>query len=536
MKVLPELFRRRGAPAESSCGVAFRAETGEVVVAERTADGAFRVSSVPLQENRAVNVVEAEIRTAVLGWSAHTDRSQLISGTGADDETVLRALVEGVKNIPNATATSFAWARTPDQKITITQAERHDVERTTRELGAWLARQWPPHFPSHKRGRLRVETATHALVRLWLKDAAALRPEARTVAFLTAGREGYAVGLWGQETGLIYETEELFEDEASPEMAAAHICESVAKLFAPASLARLGLAPLSCVVVAPVAALAGTLIELLRHESGESLEIERAGFAGPAGEWREVDQATALALGALLDDARVPRIDLASELEADYLSLVRAKEERALAEEGRQTSRAKVALFAPFLFGAGVLLAFYLDLWREAARLRAETAVEQRRGETLRAEATLRVAAKDHFAEYVALTNQTLDLRRRQPATAQLLNDLNQQWPSGDPSWFISEMKTAAGGAVEFKGRTKREESVTAFTHGLEFSNGLFTSISNNIQTANSAGGALAGSVPPGAPDLEFTVRAVYTPLQLGNAAPGPSPDPSSMTAAGGRR
>ncbi|MEJ7617699.1 MAG: hypothetical protein WKF30_12215, partial [Pyrinomonadaceae bacterium] len=133
----------------------------------------------------------------------------------------------------------------------------------------------------------------------------------------------------------------------------------------------------------------------------------------------------------------------------------------------------------------------------------------EHRAESLKAEANLRVAAKQHFAEYVALTEQTLELRRRQPATAQLLNDLDGQWPAGDLSWFISEMRTTAGGSLELKGRTLREESVTAFTRGLEFSNGLFTNISNNIQTANPAKGEAQSNAP-----LDFTIRAVYTPLQ----------------------
>lgn len=119
------------------------------------------------------------------------------------------------------------------------------------------------------------------------------------------------------------------------------------------------------------------------------------------------------------------------------------------------------------------------------------------------------MTAKQHFTDYVTLTEQTLELRRRQPATAQLLNDLNQQWPAGDASWFISEMKTTGGGSIELKGRTMREESVTAFTRGLEFSNGLFTNVSNNLQTAPSAAGETGKTAP-----LEFIVRAVYTPLK----------------------
>ncbi len=513
---------RRGQTRENYYGVALDSDSQEVVVAERLPGAGFQIWRVGLDEHRAVNIADAEIRTAALGWSAHTDRSQSVDGAavGADDEAVLYALVDAAKNIPQAERSSFSWSRTPDRKIAITQAERSDIERTAAIISPWLSAQVPPHLPLKRQPRLRIETATRAIARLWLSEAGERsRKQQRTVAFVTVGREGYAVGLWSAEAGLIYETEELFEADASPEMAIAHTCESVVKLTATPSLARLSLESISTIVVSAVSGLEDTLIAALTEAlfQHEGVMVERVCFSGTRDgknpttttAARYLDQATALALGFVLGGSQIPAINLASSLDAEYEALVAAKQEHLLVEERRVVTIAKAAMFAPLVLAASVMMASYVDLRRESSQLSAQTLAEQSRAEALKAEAALRVTAKQHFSEYVTLTDQMLELRRRQPATAQLLNDLNHQWPTGDTSWFISEMRTMGGGLIELKGRTAREESVTAFTRGLEFSNGLFTNISNNIQTANFA----SGEASKGPLLLDFTIRAIYTPL-----------------------
>lgn len=534
----PVRFTPRRAPAqETYCGLAFDDETNEVILAERAQDddgGGFTIWSVPRSEQRTVNVIMTEVRTTVLGCSAHTDRSQLIE-YAAHDEAVLATLSDAIKRNSQHALTSYAWARTPEGKITITQADRADVERTVNEATMWLDAQRAPY--QSLRPHLRVETATRAIARLWLYEASdERRIAARTVALLTANGEGYALGLWSNETGLIYETEERFEIGGTIEMACAHTCESLIKLISPASLAQLSLPAVTTVVVSTTRALHQTLAEMLRAELNASeVGIEPVRFSGAissitrnapedgsdenGGAGVDLNQATALALGMLLAGAEIPLLDLTSDPTNDYNELLAARTHTAHIAESRRRQIAKAALIAPFVFAAGLLCATYADLSYETSQLRRQIAAEEKLAQTLHAAANLRVAAKGHFAEYISLTDQTLECRRRQPAIAQLFNDLNQQWPAGDPSWSVSEMKTTAGGGIEFKGRTKREEAVTAFTHGLEFSNGLFSNVSNEIQIANSgsnpAGGANqnVGASFVTAP-LDFTVRAVYTPLQ----------------------
>ncbi|HVG38868.1 MAG TPA: hypothetical protein VM870_06250 [Pyrinomonadaceae bacterium] len=530
--------RRRQNISASVCGLAFSDDNDEVVMAERSPLGGFHVWSAPRGEERALNITASEIRTAIIGHSAHTERFAQYEAEGLDDRTLLGVLADAVNHHPQREALAFGWARTPNNIVALTQAERADVERTTKRVADWLERQKLPHWRAGVPQRVRVETATRAVARLWLSEAGPRRLN-ETVAFLIVGREGYAVGLWNAATGLAYETEEKFEPDATADMATAHTGESLLKLISPVNLARLSLGEISTVVVSIVRVLDDALSEWLRRElTARGISFERVSFRGAAESEAgkiscravELDQATALALGSLFDDAQIRLIDLARDVTAEHEELLRLDELTTLAATRSAANGARAAIFAPFVLGLGVLCASYLDTLDEASTLRQQTAAEQQRGRVLAAEAALRVAARQHFAEYVALTDQTLELRRRQPATAQLLNDLNQQWPGDDASWFISEMKTMAGGVLEFKGRTKKEEAVTAFTHGLEFSNGLFVGVSNNIQSATTGG---PGVAPPfvtenAPPALDFIVRAVYTPLrpvQAGiNGAPPSSP------------
>lgn len=524
---------RRKQTIETSCGIAFDAETNEVVVAERAPKsvGGFHIWSVPHDENRALNIIATEVRTAITGRSAHTERYPQFETDGLDEQALLGTLAHSIEHNPHREEMSFAWGRTPDGVVAITQADARDVAHTTEQTTHWLQRQKLPHWRTTQ--RLRIETQTRAIARLWLSENAAAHAQeaTETIAFLTVGREGYAVGLWNTLTGLAYETEEQFEPDASPEMATAHTCESLVKLIDPSNLARLSLGAVSVVVVSIVRSLDEMLFARLGEELrelGDHITLERVQFSGavnaPAAETTEtgeigcrstyINQATALALGALLDSPQVPLIDLAHDLTAEYKKLLEIKElsERLVAQT--KANIAKAAIFAPLVLGLSVLCASYLDLSFQSSKLQQQTAAEQKRAKTLAAEAALRVAAKQQFAEYVALTDQTLELRRRQPASAQLLNDLNQQWPGNDPSWFISEMKSTAGGALEFKGRTKKEEAVTAFTHGLEFSNGLFVNVSNSIQSTTGNAATPSASENAAAPSLDFIVRAAYTPLQ----------------------
>lgn len=517
------LFGRARQTAKSRCGLAFDDETGEIVVAERAVGdgggdaGGYNVWRVPGDERRAINVTADEVRTVITGWSAHTDRSRTLGDAGGgddDDETIWRSLAEAATTLPDADAINFAWARTPDRRVTVTQAERNDVERAAARVTRWLDEQRPSHSPLVRQPRLRMETATRLVARLWFADAggeARRRGATGTTVFVVVGRAGYGVGLCGASpTGLVYETEESFEPDAAAETAIAHAAESIGKLVSPTNLSRLGLeGPVSIVFGASSAEREEVLRHALADEFDEDAAIEPIRFSGASGsgDYGALDQATAFALGAILDAGEIPTVDLASDLEAQHRTLIAGKEEREARVARRRVTLAKIAIWAPFVLGASLLFASYVDLRRDEARTLEQTKIEEQRAAALKVESNLRLAAKQHYAEYAALTQQTLELRRRQPATAQLINDLNQQWPIGDSSWHVAEMKTLVGGAIELKGRTAREESVTAFTRGLEFSNGLFTNVSNNIQTAT--GDAARAGVAP----LDFTVRAVYAPL-----------------------
>jgi len=114
------------------------------------------------------------------------------------------------------------------------------------------------------------------------------------------------------------------------------------------------------------------------------------------------------------------------------------------------------------------------------------------------------------------LLDNLIALRNRQPATHQLLTDLNERWPA-EPSWTIREINVK-GANVEIKGRTKNEQAITSFAKSLEFSNGLFSGIltRNNVAN-NSVGLAIAPSRQQVSSSnlIEFTITSTYAPLAL---------------------
>jgi len=115
------------------------------------------------------------------------------------------------------------------------------------------------------------------------------------------------------------------------------------------------------------------------------------------------------------------------------------------------------------------------------------------------------------------LLDNLIALRNRQPATHQLLTDLNSRWPE-EKSWTIREINVK-GANVEIKGKTRNEQAITSFAKSLEFSNGLFSGILTRNNVANNS----LGVASPAAQQIfassvvEFTITSTYAPLALPN-------------------
>src|SRR5215211_5823334 len=176
------MFKRNHSEQLSSpCGLAFDDRNGQIVIAEYAAAGGFDIYKAVIGERRAINVISNDLRTTLTRGNAHTDALPLSVAPDASEETILKAIIEKTNGDKTHLLT---FTRTPDCRIIITQ------DKT-----------------------LRAETRTRAISRLW--RATQTDTPLGTAAILVLGEDDYTIGLWSEQSGLVYETEEAFERGAS---------------------------------------------------------------------------------------------------------------------------------------------------------------------------------------------------------------------------------------------------------------------------------------------------------------------------------
>ena len=200
--------------------------------------------------------------------------------------------------------------------------------------------------------------------------------------------------------------------------------------------------------------------------------------------------------------------------------------ERQLATASQTTARFRVALVSillPFVAALAISIALFIDNSVEALRLQAHIDEETATAQKLAQANSDYESSKANFAAFQSLLDNLIALRNRQPATHQLLTDLNQRWPD-ETSWFIREINVK-GANVEIKGKTKNEQAITSFAKSLEFSNGLFSGILTRNSVANNS---LGVATSPAAPQMssssviEFTITSTYAPLAIPNKTTAP--------------
>jgi Tfp pilus assembly protein PilN len=508
-------LKKRSQPkTESPCGIAYDAQNGQVVLAEFAEGGTgFDIYRVMENEPRSVNITSTDIRTTLTGGNAHTDQAQLPVGADAPDEAILRALISATEADPH----SFAFSRTPDSRIVVTQVEQTSLSDLVRRTEQWLETQQPPHVVS-RQVSISAETRTRAIARVW-KASRNVPSETGTVGFLLMGPNDYAVALWSEESGLVYETEEVFERGAGMEIKCLHARDMFRRFIADPSLAKLRLGPVSRVVVSASADYGDMILQMLHQaEYLRNVTVEPVSLElGASDEDASLDQPTALAIGALLQEDYMPACNLAVSPQArlDEINLAAAAREQV--NTRRKARAAMLAIAVPLVAVFAFLGACWMDYNVETSQLRAKIDEETQIAAQLKQANADYESSKANFGTFRALLDNLITLRQRQPATHQLLSDLNARWPQ-DPTWYISEINVK-GGNVEIKGRTKNEQSITSFAKSLEFSNGLFSAIltRNNVQ-GNAGPGQFPGAASTTDSSIrEFSVLATYAPL----ATPG---------------
>lgn len=475
----------------------------------------------------------------------------------ADDDFVNSLLIE-TANLAGAETSSSSffdtnldemacdWSRLPDGEVAVTDLPKDHFLYATGLLDSWLEggrnQQEEVSWPSSM--NLVMETPLRAVLRLYLSAQGFSRPaqvegetsstgDGPTLAILIVSSAGFAHGLWSPQHGLHKELGEAFmsdapeeevsvsssslSDEVLQELREASIGHAVSRF---AGLVRSGLAkPERLAFAASADTLPAVREALSRFADAAGLPLDEIPVA--------LEEAVAQGLMLGTDESAVPVINLAGDLRR-RASLAQEEEERARrALRTRRRANLALAMAAPLV----IALTFVLSSWLYARAVSVKLAhdnrvelAEQARLKPIQAE---RKSAVENIKWFQTVVNQILDRRSKQSNTVRLFEDLNARWPSDDATWYVKEMTVSSTGALEIKGLTKREESVTAFNRSLEFSGGLFTNAYPQVVSAVPAASGTTGvataqlSNNPVAPGItSWVVKASYTPLA--SQPPGP--------------
>ena len=496
----------------SPCGLAFDDRNGQIIIAEFASSGGFDIHKAVLGERRAVNLLSSDLRTTLTSGNAHTEPLPLPISIDASEETILKAVLEKTNRDTTLRAN---FIRTSEGRIIATQVDASALDQTIERTDKWLQDQLPEHFKTGD-SSLRVETRTRVITRLW--RATQVDMPTGTTAILVLGENDYTIGLWCEQSGLVYETEEDFEPGASTEIKCIHTKDTLAKFITSASLAKLRLPNVTAVVLSAADSYGESMLSLLN----DSIEVNsvRVDPLYIDNKSTPLDQPTALAIGALLDHSAVPPCDLAIGPEA---RLNEIESERQLATASQTAARFRVALVSillPFVAALALLIALFIDNSVDGLRLQRHIDEETATAERLAQANSDYESSKANFAAFQALLDNLITLRNRQPATHKLLTDLNDRWPD-EPSWTVREINVK-GANVEIKGRTKNEQAITSFAKSLEFSNGLFSGILTRNNVTNNTVGVATSPAPQqlsSSSVIEFTITSTYAPLALPTTA-----------------
>ena len=510
--------RNQSAQPQSPCGLAFDHRNGQIVIAEYAANGGFDIYRAIIGERRSVNLASTDLRTTLTKGNAHTDAPSLPVSPDAAEEDILRTIIERSQGDQSHV---LAFTRTPDARIVVTQVEALAVTEIVRRTDQWLDDQQPEHTQPQEK-TLRAETRTRAITRLWRASLGDIQPTG-TAAILVIGDNDYAIGLWSEQTGLVYETEELFEPGAGIEIKCQHARDVFTKFVAPASLAKLKLPEVTNAVLSAADGYADSMLALLNESSElDGIRIEHVSIN--IGDATRLDQPTAFAIGSLLDHETIPACNLAV---TPQMRLDEIERERNLKDRTANSHKARAAVLAiliPLVAVIAFTMAAWMDNGIEHVRLNSRINEETLTGQKLAQANSDYESSKANFAAFHSLLDNLITLRQRQPAAHQLLSDLNQRWPQ-DPTWYISEINVK-GANVEIKGKTKNEQAITSFAKSLEFSNGLFTGIltRNNVEGNSPNSAPQQQNQPPRSSVIEFTILSTYAPLATpGKAVAGPA-------------
>ena len=511
--------RNHSVQLSSPYGLAFDDRNGLIIIAEYAPEGGFNIRRPVVGERRAINILTTDLRTTLTRGNAHTEALPLSLPSDAAEETVLKAILEKTNG---DTTHQLNFIRTPDNRIIATQVDASAVDEIVHRTLKWLEDQQPDHVKTEGK-TLRAETRTRAIIRLW--RATQTDPPVGTAAILVISDNDYAIGLWSEEAGLVYETEEAFEPGASSAIKCTHTRDMLARFITSASLAELKLPNVTSVVLSAAESYGNSMLSMVRDSVEfnsvrvQSLCLDKGGTP--------IDQPAALAIGALLDHVTVPACNLTVGPQARLNQIKSDRELTTASETAARFRVAVVCMILPFVVALALLLALFTDNFLQTVRLQAQIDDETATAQKLATSNSDYESSKANFGAFQSLLDNLITLRNRQPATYQLLIDLNDRWPR-EESFLIAEINVKSAN-VEIKGKTKNEQAITSFAKSLEFSNGIFSGILTRTVANNSVVAATSAPRQPSSSNvIEFTITSMYAPLALPNKTPSTVTSPNT--------
>jgi hypothetical protein len=460
--------------------------------------------------NIGCQLPHAQLATAASLYTANTDRWRPTVAQSSSDEEVTAEVLRHLAARPRSLHAqndhlATDWARTQDGGFTLTQVDAHAVSSAIQfclECSGGVPSDAPGPPPS-----VRIETQMRALVRYCLSSQPGL-PANRGCAVVLFGTHGYAIALYSNDTGFVYETEQSHNFQADHAAIASNAGMTLSNLLSPESLAEIGLPPVTSVIVAGRSEIAA---EFQAYTQSYLPDVATNKLTDPLGV--AIGPFEAIARGLLAEVSIVPRINLSDDLSS---RLERLQDQRQAAHRFHYELRSRKACFAliaPVLCCLAVIGSSLVYLHRERAATDAKLVDERAEAIRLKRAQEFRDIAERRLNWLVAVNNQILAIKSQQPAAVDLLIDLDKRWPSSDPSWHITSLKATGNGLIEIQGTSDHEESVRAFATSLEFG-GQFTGIQPDIKQVLPQGSQESPLVSPSEPHhYAFTIRGSYGPF-----------------------
>jgi hypothetical protein len=521
MKIL-NFGKRKGQLISPPIGLAFDESTDEIVTAERGRDGIIEIKRFPRAESRMTNVTSSDIYTAVMDWKVRRRLLVTEFSEHTDTRTIDRFISENSKEVIQASLEerSCDWSPAGNGMVTVTDVRRDVANKTVSLVSEWTKRQTAPHLGSIK-PRTHLDTVVSSLARTWLRASkyangqqSGLEAIRRTVAFLAVNETGFAIGIWSRQTGLVCEMQDPFDPEGTMETALDHVCDMVTALISPEEIASIyaDLEPVSYLVVSADDNLFNPLrTQLLNSVPNLAIEQLKLSLSNVRCEERERSAlAAVIAVGSLLDESSIPRIDLANDV---YLRLRRTEREDQVALDmlnRRKTLIAKRALLIPVCIVLGACLAWWISIHISRIRISQNKMLAQHEAEKLKQEIEWRNTAEKNLTWYKDFGQLVVKLREQQPATVGLLIDLNRLWPREDKAWWVSNLKDLGNGSVEIRGKAQSEELILKFVRALESDSQKFSNVRFDFKRSIEKEGPI-GEI------ADYGVWFTYNPLNTRN-------------------